>query len=206
MIETAKKEHADAAARLHLEAFPESFLSSLGTEFLRLVYLEFAGDAGTAAAACVVDGAVAGFAACTRDTGRFWKRVFARRAAEVWKILLKRLAASPGIFRGVIRRAPEVARYFIFSAFPGAGRRDDGAFVVLTVGVSPSRRREGIGRALVERLASDARAMGGEALKAYVDGENAAGRSFFEACGFAETAAVKRPAGRVMVMYERRLA
>ncbi len=56
---------------------------------------------------------------------------------------------------------------------------------ILTLAVSPQRRRRGLGRALVEAAAAHAEQSGGRALFLEVDASNAAARLLYEKLGFA---------------------
>ncbi|HLK24613.1 MAG TPA: GNAT family N-acetyltransferase [Caulobacteraceae bacterium] len=99
------------------------------------------------------------------------------------------LLASPGVFGLIVRHGAEVAGFAL-------GRAVAGEAELLTLAVAPSRRRQGLGAALVEAVAARAVAAGAMRLFLEVAADNAAALALYEGAGFA-------PVGRREAYYRR---
>ncbi|HEX8232870.1 MAG TPA: ribosomal protein S18-alanine N-acetyltransferase [Caulobacteraceae bacterium] len=79
---------------------------------------------------------------------------------------------------------------------------------ILTIAVAPAARRQGLGRALVEGLARQARLAGAAALFLEVAEDNGAARALYQGCGFVlagrRRAYYGRPGGRADALVLRR--
>jgi GNAT superfamily N-acetyltransferase len=73
-----RQQDAEAMAAVHMESFPNFFLSSLGFRFLKVFYSSLLRDPDCVTAAISVDGSLAGFAVGSRVQSGFYMRLFKR--------------------------------------------------------------------------------------------------------------------------------
>jgi ribosomal-protein-alanine N-acetyltransferase len=85
--------------------------------------------------------------------------------------------AHPDALGWIARRGDSVAGFLL-------GRKVPGKLEVMAMGVAPDLRRQGIGRALLERAATAARASDCAALVLELRASNVAARALYEAAGF----------------------
>jgi ribosomal protein S18 acetylase RimI-like enzyme len=164
---------AAEAARLHHEQLPGSFLASLGTRFLRVLYRRLAVDGSSIMLVARAGDVVVGFVAGTEDTGQFMRR-FVRRDGPRAAV-----AGAAGLLRHPAA-AVETLRY-------GPASADvDGlpAAELLALAVDPAARRQGLGLRLIRALQDDARVRGVPGMRVTVAADNAAAIAAYERAGF----------------------
>lgn len=163
---------ARALARLHREALPEAFLSSLGERFLRTLYGALVADAEAVSVVAERNGSVVGFATGVLSVPafahRFYRRYGARAIAAAWPRLLR---------PAVMRRSIETARY-------AGGDRTLPESELLSVAVAPPERGRGVGRALVGRVVARLGDLGAERVKVLVGAENDDANAAYAGLGF----------------------
>ena len=189
---------ARALVDIHTAAFPDFFLTQLGSAFLAAYYSELAADpSAIALVARAEDGAPIGFAVGAMDPRGFYSRLFRRKW---WRFAL---AAIPGLLRDP-RRMRRVARATHHSGDNPGGADVSGLF---SIAVSPSAQSGGTGRALVEAFIREARSRGARAIFLTTDRDgNDAVNHFYTARGFTLERSFETPEGRRMNEYWIRFA
>jgi ribosomal protein S18 acetylase RimI-like enzyme len=179
-IRPARPADAASMARIHREALPEAFLSTLGERFLRRLYAALAAESSELALVAENGHGVVGFAAGSASVGRFYRRFVLRHGA------VAALSALPALTRpGVLRRVRETASHPANTAsLPPAE--------LLSIAVEPGYRSEGVGKLLAEGIVEGLAARGAGEVKVVVAEDNAGANRFYERLGF-------RPAARISV-------
>jgi glycosyltransferase involved in cell wall biosynthesis/ribosomal protein S18 acetylase RimI-like enzyme len=179
-IRPARPADAAGMARIHREALPEAFLSTLGERFLRRLYTALATDPAEIALVAENGHGVVGFATGSASVGRFYRRFLLRHGAAA------AVAALPALARpGVVRRVRETASHpGNTAALPAAE--------LLSIAVEPGYRSEGVGRLLAEGIVDGLAARGAGEVKVVVAEDNAGANRFYERLGF-------HPAARISV-------
>jgi ribosomal protein S18 acetylase RimI-like enzyme len=182
-----------AVTTVHLAAFPNFFLSSLGPRFLRELYRAIiADDDGIALVA--VDGArVVGFAAGTAS-GDFYRRVARRR----W------FRFGVAAF-GTLMRKPSVARRLARTIYAPPRPTSAGA-LLMSLAVDPAIQGTGLGEALTRAFVEGARQQGARAVVLTTDqANNDAVNAFYQRRGFTVAAEYETAKGRTMNEYVMRI-
>lgn len=183
---------------VHMKAFPAFFLTALGPAFLREYYSGILVDAsGIAFVARDDSGRPAGFVAGASESQGFYRRLLAR---SWWRF---GLAALPSVLR-----RPSIARRVLRGiTYPGTQSAALGTSGLFSIGVSPTVRGRGLGRALVEAFASEAARRGADEVRLTTDAtKNDAVNSFYLSIGFSVARSYSTPEGRVMNEYVRMVA
>ncbi len=111
--------------------------------------------------------------------------------AAVLAELHARAFANPWSASAIIQELDAPTAFCMAVGAPWAGfilaRASAGEAEVLTLAVDPAARRRGLGRALVEAVATEACARGAEALWLEVAEDNMAARALYAAAGFEPT-------------------
>lgn len=182
-------EDVDAVTSVHVAAFPGFFLSFLGRRFLRELYCAIVADPGGIAFVAVDGEMILGFVAGTSNGG------FYRRAARGrW---LRFALASIGAF---VRR-PAILPRLLRALYAPPSISREGA-VLMSLAVDPGAQRGGMGTSLTEAFVDGARQRGASAVLLSTDKTgNDRVNAFYQAQGFALSAAYVTPEGRAMNEY-----
>lgn len=184
-------EHLDQCVDLHLQAFPDFFLSQLGKGFLAEFYRAFVDDPDAITGVVVDQGQVRGVVVGTVRPDGFFSRLLKRRwLAFAWAslaLLLRRPVTAPRLLRAVRYRGNVPIEV-------------DGA-LLSSICVTPAGQGSGIGAALIHHFTERIREAGVGAYlvtdKVGNDGTNAFYlRQGWRPAGFYET-----PEGREMNCY-----
>lgn len=184
------------AARLHLRAFPDFFLSQLGERFLIEFYRGFLDDhSALTVLAETPGGRVAGVCVGTNEPNGFYSRLLRRR------LLPLALASAQASFRNprAIPRLLGGARYR-----GDADGSPDGALLA-SICVDPDAPVGGIGRELIGRWCRLAASRTGSAYLTTDARDNDRVNRFYVQAGWQVTATFTTPQGRPMHRYERSL-
>lgn len=180
-------------ARLHREAFPGFFLSTLGERFLVQFYRGFLSD-GTAVSVVArsENGSVLGAAVGTTQPADFFRRLLRRRwlgfAAASARAVLRNPRTVPRLMRAVRYRG-------------GAEASTDGA-LLSSICVDPSQRRTGVGQALMAAWAREVAARGARTAFLTTDAQgNDTVNRFYLALGWTLTESFRTREGRLMNRY-----
>lgn len=191
---------ADAAALavLHRDAFPDFFLSSLGTAFLRQFYLGFADDPSSISTVAVLpNGEIVGSVVGTREPAGFFSRLLKRRllpfAAISVRESLRRPRIIPRLLRAVTYRGD-------------AGSPIDGA-LLSSICVRSDQQGKGTGSALMEQWVRSAEQAGVERAYLTTDADdNDPVNAFYRRLGWTLNDKYSTPEGRAMNRYMRSVA
>jgi len=165
--------HAAAAAELHIEGQPGTFLTALGPTFLTVLYRQLAiSPSGFGFAAVNTSDQVVGFVSATTDIGAFFKDIW-HYGHQLVIPLITRFLTRPGL----IIRAFETLRY------PGQTGRDTRA-ELLSIMVRRECRGQSIGTRLLEALIAECRARGLREIAVTVDAANEGANRFYQNRGF----------------------
>lgn len=175
-IRRARVEDSAALARIHREALPTAFLSSLGHRFLRHLYVALAADPEAEVFLAEDGDGVAGFATGVPSVRGFYRRFYLRHGLPAG------LAAAPYLIRrGMIHKLRETGTY------PDASRNLPDS-ELLSIAVDGRMRSRGVGRQLAERILDGLARRGVEEIKVVVGAENAEANRFYERIGFQQRA------------------
>jgi glycosyltransferase involved in cell wall biosynthesis/ribosomal protein S18 acetylase RimI-like enzyme len=182
-VRRARSRDARALARIHREALPEGFLSSLGERFLRRMYLALARDPDAVALVAEDGNGVVGFATGVRSVRGFYRRFYLRHGFQA------AVAAAPNLLHGgMIRRITETAAY-------PADSRDLPDSELLSIAVADGWRSHGVGRALARGILDGLADRGAREIKVVVGAENEGGNRFYAGIGFEHRARISVHAG-----------
>ena len=179
-VRAAVPHDAPALARIHRQALPNAFLTSLGDRFLRRLYRALAADP-EAVALVAEDGAgVVGFATGVPSVRRFYRRFLLRHGIPAAVAVAPRLARP-----SVVRKLRET------TAYP---QRSEGMpdAELLSIAVAPGRTSRGVGRALAQATISALAEHGATEIKVVVGADNEGANRFYSQVGF-------RPLGDIAV-------
>ena len=194
LIMPLKREYLKPVVEIHLEAFPGFFLTFLGPCFLKTFYGSFIGEKTAVAwvAQNAADGKVLGAVFGTTSPKGFFKRLVRRK----W-------AAFGGAALGALVKKPSIARRLFRALFyRGDPPSRPGLALLSSIAVSPGAQGKGVGKALLDRWASEAEKRGcpGAYLTTDADGNDAV-NEFYIRSGWTVEAAFVTPEGRRMNRY-----
>jgi GNAT superfamily N-acetyltransferase len=192
-LEPLTLEQVDFVVSLHLNAFPNFFLSCLGPRFLREFYVSFLMD--PVAMAFVghderdeVVGAIVG----PLDPRGFFSRLLRRRW---WAFCRASLATA-------LSRPSTVPRLVRALTYRGDLPEGPVRALLSSVAVSPSAQGRGVGKALVLRWLEEARRRGASGCYLTTDADNNdAVNRFYRSMGWKLESAYTTPQGRKMNRY-----
>jgi len=192
-IRAAAVEEAPTLARLHREAFPGFFLTSLGEGFLGQLYRGFSASPEAICLVACSEGSIVGVVAGPVRPREFFRHLLLTRGAAFL------LAAVPGLLRHPWR----VARRLLAAPFyRGEAPRRESAALVSTVCVAPSARGSGVAARMLEQFCSAASKRGAKCVYLTTDrDENERVNAFYARAGFELDEQIRRDGGRVMNRY-----
>jgi ribosomal protein S18 acetylase RimI-like enzyme len=129
---------------IHLDSFENFFLSSLGSRFLLLLYNTILEDESGISIVCETEGKVSGFAVGSNLPSGFYKRLISK------KIFLFGLAALPA----AIKSPGILPRLFRSLQVPQQYQKPDRQANLMSLAVSPTAQKQGIGGALIKEFAT----------------------------------------------------
>jgi len=191
-IRAATTGDAAIIARLHADNIDTGFLRTLGVGFLRHLYesmLRYEG--ATVLVATDPYGPVA-FVAGVSDVGAFYRRFVTTKGAVAGMSAVPRLV-RPSAWRKIW----ETARY--------DGDHQETGAELLSMAVSATYRRRGLGKTLASRLLEDLAGSGIGRVKVVVGAKNSGARKLYESVGFVakDTIEVHRGEQSIVLVSER---
>lgn len=147
-IVKATPEDVDSIVEIHLEAFKNFFLSSLGKSFLKLYYLSFINCEGGCVFCAHKDNQVVGFSACSYVSSGFNASLIKKNIFKYGIETIRLLFTKPG---ALIRLAKNMNK-----ESSDSGVEDDGQYAELySIAVSPLCQGEGVGKKLLLTTEND---------------------------------------------------
>jgi GNAT superfamily N-acetyltransferase len=192
-ISPLAREDVSSVVKVHIEAFPNFFLSFLGPRFLREFYYSFLADpVGMAFVARTEKDGVVGAIVGPLDPRGFFKRLLCRRW---WAFCLASLTA-------IVRHpssGPRLARAIFYRGEAPAGPV---RALLSSIAVSPRAQGKGVGRGLARRWLDQAQSCGARGCYLTTDAEkNDAVNRFYLSLGWKLEASYITAAGRKMNRY-----
>ena len=189
-----KSEHSREVSRVHLAAFPDFFLSSLGGRFLNIFYREVAVD-GLGISFVALEPTkrtILGFVVGTQDPHGFFRRLAFRRSWEFGLFCVPALAKNPRII-------PRIVRALRYRGDAPEGRR---RALLSSIAVVPELQNSGLGSILLKAWVGEARKRGiaGSYLTTDKEGNDTVNRFYIRNGWHIETEFTTRE-GRTMLRY-----
>jgi ribosomal protein S18 acetylase RimI-like enzyme len=192
-VRAMRPDDVESVVRVHMEAFPGFFLSSLGPGFLRLFYTAVLDDEHGIALVAEDRHSVAGFVCGSTAPQGFYRRVL---ASQWWKFgwasisaMVCRPSAIPHLLGAVRARV--------------APREDSPSAELMSVATAPQAQRKGIGEELVVRFLAEARRLGAFRVTLTTDRHaNEHVNAFYRRLGFTLATSFVTNTGREMNLYE----
>ncbi|MDB4906529.1 MAG: hypothetical protein JWO05_1313 [Gemmatimonadetes bacterium] len=173
----------DAIAAVHLRAFSDSALTSLGAEAVRRYYRSLLAPPHDAVAIVAFQSEqLVGF-----SFGGLLRRPVARFVQDNRFFLATRLLARPWLLVGrVMRSRTSLGARLLMHAPPApAANPSTRSFAILSIATDPAFIRRGVGSALLARMVAEAKARGFGQMHLTVHKSNAAAIAFYEREGWA---------------------
>lgn len=188
---------ADVAAivEVHRDAFPEGFLTRLGTGFLTELYRGFVEDSAGMVYVAYEGERLSGFAAGSTNPESFFRRLLYRRG------MMFILAAVEGLVRHplMVARKLSSAVFYRGDTPPSLAGR---AALLSSIGVRRDFAGRGVGRSLLESFVTAAFGQGADYLFLMTDeSHNNSVNRFYKNAGFCVESIVNKPGGRKMIRY-----
>ena len=157
------------------------------------MYAGMLGDRTGITIVAEADGRVIGFAAGTTDSHSYYRRLLIRRWWRFAIVIIPALLRRPSLLKRLAWR--------VGSATAASTR--DGEAVLLSLAVSPSDGRRGVGRLLMRAFLDAARSRNGlRRVSLTTDAaDNDRVESFYQSLGFARRASYSTPENRLMHEY-----
>lgn len=198
ILRRATPADAGQLAILHRDAFPDFFLSSLGTAFLKQFYLGFANDSSAiSTVAQLPDGTIIGSIVGTTEPDGFFSRLLRSRLVPFALISARESIRRPRIIPRLLRAV----------RFRGeAGEKVDGA-LLSSICVRSDQQGRGTGRLMMEEWESDAAADGATLAYLTTDADhNESVNSFYRRQGWELKSGYTTPEGRPMNLYTKNIS
>ena len=179
-IRQIRPEDARAAASLHIEGQPGTFLTSLGEEFLTAFYAGLCDSRWGYSFVAVEGDNPLGVIVGASDTRALFKEFITKRGVHLAIPVLRRLLSRPSLLGGVLQS-------FFYPSKVGAASGEDesgAAAEFLFIGVSVQARRQHIGSKMLHVLIEESRRRGCTALQSTVHVDNRESNAFHEKFGF----------------------
>lgn len=177
---------------VHLQSFPNFFLTFLGRNFLSELYRGLLDDPSGIALVTMADDRLAGFVVGTTQPAGFYGRLLKKRW---WRFALAAcgpLAKRPGSLPRLLRAA----------RLPQQVTRAEDRGTLMSIAVLPGMQGRGIGQILVRSFLAEAKRRGLARVDLTTDkNNNAAVNVFYQRLGFALNRSYITPEGREMNEY-----
>lgn len=163
IIHSVRKDEIDALVVIHVSAFPDFFLTQLGTRFLRLYYSSVLSHPEGVLLGCYEGDRLTGFCAATINSNGFNKRLikfhFFAFAMETFILLLTNIKA--------------LKRLYLNLSKSDSTNTDKGDYAeLLSIGVDRGYQGKGIGKQLLMTLEEEVRCRGCRKLSLTTDYHN----------------------------------
>ena len=188
-----KLEHIDDIVKVHINAFPDFFLTFLGPKFLREFYKSFIVDDAGMGFVALEDGEVLGAVVGPLMPDGYFKRLLKRRW---WAFCLASVSA--------IIKKPTVVKKLFRAVFYRGEAPDQGPkrSLLSSIAVAPVAQGRGVGQKLVQAWLNEARSRGSLGCFLTTDvAENDAVNNFYRKLGWKVESTYNTPEGREMNRY-----
>lgn len=176
-------------AKLHIQVFPEYFLSHLGIRFLERYYGEFVNHSDAFGFIAIKEDDLVGFVTGVVDPKGFYKQFYRKNFLPISLILVGRLIVDPVIRRDTLQRIGHI-RYALQSIV-GNGKNtlqfnsaSEVQARLLSIGVMAAIRGSGVAEKLVDSLGQRFRQADITRIGLSVRSENEGAIAFYEKTGW----------------------
>lgn len=198
-----------ALARVHVASFGDSFLATMGEPFLRHYFRAFMEEPRAVAMVCRRrdDGEIAGFVCGSEDVARHYRAFMRRHMLPSLPAVASRVVRKPSLAWAVLQRVWKVGRMNMTARRPGAGQLPvQGPSLppasLMTIGVHPNYRRQGIGELLAQTFTFEMGKRGVPRIKLGVRSDNAGARKLYERLGWRQVPGTGGEGGSCMYVRE----
>lgn len=186
------KKELDDVIKIHMETFPEFFLTFLGKGFLRQIYKGFIAHENSGLIVAKNEKGIVGVLAYSEDLSAFYKYLINTR-------LIQFACYSLG---AAIRKPSAMVRLIRAFLKPGETKREERYVELSSIGVSPEAKGQHIGSRMIDKL----KEMFDTEKFAYINLEtdavnNEGANAFYVINDFVLTRAFETPEGRKMNEY-----
>ena len=184
--------HIREVVAVHLQAFPDFFLTFLGTGFLEEFYKSFLYDEQGIGFVAIENGKILGAIVGPFKPAGYFKR-----------LLLKKWYAFCFASIGAVLRKPKVIKRLFRAVFyRGQAPQDKDRALLSSIAVSPDAQGKGVGKALVMKWLDAVSARGGKGAFITTDAKNNNSvNSFYHSLGWKLESTYETPEGRKMNRY-----
>lgn len=184
-VRRAGRADADAIADIHLEAFPEYFLTRLGRTFLKRYYRSFLSEPHSAVIG-FVDGRPCAFAVGTTNLRRFYRDLYLPNLLVFGALVARASIADWRILRLVAERARIVKLVLrVLVRRPVHDRELDGrSSVLFSIAVRPTAQGSGLAGEALEQFVRLERTKGARRMELTVFDHNDRAIGFYEKHGW----------------------
>lgn len=192
-----RKEYIKAIVDIHMETFPNFFLTFLGRGFLKHLYCGFMEHEQSDLIVCLDElGEVLGFCAYSEDLSGFYKYLIKKRLIPFAWYAAGGFIRKPKIFFRLLRA-------FTYS---DNSVKEEKYVELSSIGVAPAAKKRGVGSAMIQFLIQQIDREIFEYIKLETDRENNEGaNSFYRRNGFVLYDTYETREGRKMNEYRFRL-
>lgn len=186
-------EDAREVAQLHIRAFPEFFMASLGVSFLSEFYRGYCLDPSAVTLVALSKGKMIGVVVGTVDPSGFYARLLKARligfGVAAAKAAIHRPLIIPRLLRGLLYRGDQQ-------------EHDENVALLASVCVEPDIQARGLGTTLINRFVEEAGSRGVDACYLLTDAENNDQvNNFYQKNGWSLEFSFETPEGRKMNRY-----
>ena len=187
-----KTDQTEEVVKIHLNAFPNFFLSFLGAQFLRQLYLSLSQDPNSISFIVKRYRCIVGFVFGSTEPTGLYLRLLQR---QWWRFAL---AVCPAFFR----RPSILTRLLRTFRMPKQQLPAANCATLMSIAVAPSCQGQGIGKLLTKAFLDEARLRGSQNVNLTTDAvENDPVNHFYQSFGFSLFRKYSTPEGRIMNEY-----
>jgi ribosomal protein S18 acetylase RimI-like enzyme len=193
-IRNMKKADLNEVVQLHIRAFPDFFLTSLGTGFLRELYINFLKDDSTIFKVVQNEGHIKGFVVGSLKPDELFKTMLYHKGYKFLFYAIKALIKNPVLVSGKL--------FYAMKYRGDHPKKTRNAALLSSIGVDPGSSKSGIGSMLIKTFCDEAFSKNANAVYLTTDKvKNDRVNSFYIKNGFQLESTFEKMNGRMMCRY-----